>query len=484
MVPASLCAGVVLAALVLPQAAAATDYIAPDPGGDENTFPGIPVAGKLFGMNDSIVDFANGQSPESYAKYVENVGGNSIRTILDWAWAEPVEQDELAEIRFTKWRAVYDTARAHGLRPIFLLASAPYWAREDPATGDTCAICPYPPADTPEMNAEWGEFVTEVATRFPNAIIQVWNEPNLHYWWGFELPDPERYAELVDIAYDAVQQVEIDLGVNIPVIAPGLANVPEEEAVPQRMSLREFLDRAYAAPTPLDENIDGLATNAFPHSLTFGANTLLAATFEDLRAAQATAGDTSQIWVTETGVHGGEEYGYWSESIRADRDYRLYNRLASMPDVRAVLFHRIIEPVENDFGNFFEYGLAWMRYQEPPEPQTQGPQAVPKQVYCLFAYLATGYYAPCLETTITKGPRKKTKKRSATFRFDLAKGAFLTAMECSLDGAEFAPCETGISYGRLKRGRHVFEVRGYNGIAQRGEPDRHRWKIKKKRRRR
>lgn len=466
-------------ALTAPQAATA-QYDAPDPGGNESAFAGVPPQGKLFGMNDSIVDFSNGQSPNSYASYVESIGGTAIRTILDWAWAEPFEQDQLSEVRFQKWRDVYDAAKRHGLRPIFLLASAPFWARGDQSDfSRSCQVCPFPPADNATMNAEWGEYVAEIARRFPDAIIQVWNEANLHYWWGFQNPDPERYAELADIAYDAVQQVELQVGHDIPVIAPGLANVPDEEEVAQRMSLRRFLERAYAAPTPLDENIDGLATNAFPHSLNFGAGGLLAETFQDIREEQDQAGDDSPIWVTETGIQGG--FGFpWDEVTRAQADLRLYNRLTSIPDVAAVLFHRIIEPVENDPFNAFEFSLAWLHYVQPPQPQTQADPAPPKPVYCMFTQLARDFYAPCLEVTITDGPKRKTKKSSARFEFQLYPEAWLAATECSLDGSRYKPCQSGKSYRGLDPGKHSFKVRGRDGTGKTGRPDTHKFTVKKK----
>ena len=146
-----------------------------------------------------------------------------------------------------------------------------------------------------------------------------------------------------------------------------------------------------------------------------------------------------------------------------------------------MLFHRIIEPVENDFGNAFEYSLAWMHYVEPPAPQTQAEPAVPKQVYCMFTQLARGSYAPCLEVTITGGPSGTIKKTSARFQFQLALGAWLAGAECSLDGGRYKSCSSGKQYRGLDAGKHVFKVRGKDSTGEVGKPAKRSFKVKKKR---
>jgi CSLREA domain-containing protein len=59
-----------------------------------------------------------------------------------------------------------------------------------------------------------------------------------------------------------------------------------------------------------------------------------------------------------------------------------------------------------------------------------------------------------LDTRITKGPKKKSHDRSATFKF---KGG--PKFECRLDRKPFKPCRSPKGYGGLKPGKHVFKVR-------------------------
>ena len=60
------------------------------------------------------------------------------------------------------------------------------------------------------------------------------------------------------------------------------------------------------------------------------------------------------------------------------------------------------------------------------------------------------------ETTITRGPKRRTRRRSANFEFasDEAGSTFV----CALDGAPPEPCASPQAYAKLKRKRHAFTV--------------------------
>lgn len=472
---------VALVALCVPAGASAQSYTAPDPGGTEANQP-VPVAGKLWGLNDDVIDFSHSQGPEAYARYLDSAGANAVKTTLEWWRLEPV-QDELRQRRIDVWTDVYDAMRAKGITPIFILASAPTWARDNPAP-DGCR-CP-PDQD---MDGEWAEFVAWVATRFPESIIQVWNEPNLRSWWGGADPSPSRYTELTAAAYDAVQQVETNLStlgapVEIPVLGPGLANAQTTDST--HMKMQEFLAAAYAdATNPLADHTDGISVNLFPHSLAFGANTLLAKSFEQIRAERTEAGDTDPIYITETGVNAGYHPDAFNEFQRMDAVARLYNRLLTMSDVGGVIFHRIVEPrdtvpLETPTWGPWENGLAWMHYSapaDPANPQTQAAELRPKLVYCRFSHEARAsgdiarVYEPCLDAAISSGPGAKTSETRPRFEFAEANW-FLVGFECRIDGAPYVRCDSGSFRpgSALSSGEHTFEVRGVDAYGDRGDP--------------
>ena len=84
------------------------------------------------------------------------------------------------------------------------------------------------------------------------------------------------------------------------------------------------------------------------------------------------------------------------------------------------------------------------------------------------------------ETTISKGPKKKSKKKTATFEFTSSEAG--STFECSLNGAPFAPC-TSPATVKGKKGKNTFEVRAIDAAKNTdATPATYSWKVKKKKR--
>jgi hypothetical protein len=83
-------------------------------------------------------------------------------------------------------------------------------------------------------------------------------------------------------------------------------------------------------------------------------------------------------------------------------------------------------------------------------------------------------------TTITGGPKAKTKSKTATISFTADEPA---TFNCTLDGQEqFKPCTSPITV-KVKKGRHTFQVRATDAAGNvDGSPATDSWKVKKKRR--
>jgi len=80
------------------------------------------------------------------------------------------------------------------------------------------------------------------------------------------------------------------------------------------------------------------------------------------------------------------------------------------------------------------------------------------------------------DTKIDKGPKKKTKKKKATFEFSSTTAG--TTFECSVDGKTFAPCTSPFEV-KVKKGKHEFEVRAVLAGVHDGSPADQSWKVKK-----
>ncbi len=82
------------------------------------------------------------------------------------------------------------------------------------------------------------------------------------------------------------------------------------------------------------------------------------------------------------------------------------------------------------------------------------------------------------DTQITKRPKDKTKKKTAVFEFSSSEAG--STFECSLDGAQFAPCSSPDTL-KVKKGKHSFEVRAKDAAGNvDGSPASDSWKVKKK----
>ena len=85
------------------------------------------------------------------------------------------------------------------------------------------------------------------------------------------------------------------------------------------------------------------------------------------------------------------------------------------------------------------------------------------------------------ETVINSGPKKKTKKKSATFAFSANEPA---TFKCKLDKRAFAACTSPAKF-RVKKGRHRLLVQANDTAGNADQtPAARSWKVKKKKRRR
>lgn len=85
------------------------------------------------------------------------------------------------------------------------------------------------------------------------------------------------------------------------------------------------------------------------------------------------------------------------------------------------------------------------------------------------------------DTTITKGPKGKTRKKKTIFEF--SSNEAVASFECSLDDQAFSPCVSGESF-KVKTGKHKFVVQAIDAAGNRdGSPASDKWKVKKKKKR-
>ena len=410
---------------------------APDPGGDESAdlFP-VP-AGKEFGFRGlfQLQDI----SARDNAELIETAGGNAARMPMSWWGLEP-SRDVWHDNIWAAYDRTYDAMVAAGITPHFTIEGAPPWAR-DLGLPQLCLdaeFCTYPPARS-ELH-EWDEFVTEVARRFPRATIEIWNEPNFIGAWRSG-PDPERYAELQAHAYDAAKRVDP----SIQVLSGGLG----ESLKPNSLSLREFLDRAYAATPSLKGHMDALNFHTYPGPR-LGEDSEFAATLQDVREVRALHSDTATpLYVSETGYTTTGPLAV-SQREQSHRLLRTVTKLLSMSDVSGVLVNTLIERPEYPADDH-ERGFGLLHYSTT-EPYR------PKVAYCDLARANGLDHGPCSPIArITSGPEGYSNRTAVEFHFDSGEAG--ATFRCALDAAPFASCSSPSRYEGLADGAHSFQVK-------------------------
>ncbi len=86
------------------------------------------------------------------------------------------------------------------------------------------------------------------------------------------------------------------------------------------------------------------------------------------------------------------------------------------------------------------------------------------------------------ETTIDKGPKRKSRKRKAKFRFSSNEPG--STFTCAVDRKPPAPCTSPLKLKRLKRGKHKLTVTATDAAGNAdASPATYSWKVKKKRKR-
>lgn len=291
-------------------------------GGSDGQRQGSPRP--IFGFNDYSVP-AGQSTPARSAALTRRLGGRITRQVLDWQVAEPRRD----RYRMGSFDAVYRASLARGVRPLWIVAYAPSWAR---APGTRCRSgCFNPPARA--ADTEWAELVELVARRYPrSAGIEVWNEPNLSVFWP-PRPDPARYTQLLRIAHAAVRRASA----RMPVLSAGLA--PVAATTPRRIAQDDFLAAMYEHGAR--GAMDALGVHAYP---TKPGSPSVEEDLRAIRSVRDARGDPhAPLWVTETGATttGPDKLSRTAQARVLGRTYRA---LARQRDVRTVLLYTLFDP--------------------------------------------------------------------------------------------------------------------------------------------
>jgi hypothetical protein len=284
--------------------------------------------------------------------YAYGIGARTIRFPLVWETVQPTSNTW----DWSAYDRLFAAARANGVGVILTPTDAPCWAH--PMLG--CAGANSRSAQPPDaaFDSAWSEFIRRVVSRYPDlTALEVWNEPNSNPFWA-PSPSPERYAELLKLAYTASKSTRSD----VPVLFGGLA--PNTGSTPGQIDDIEFLRRAYDAGAAGYFN----AIAIHPYPMPFSrpdyrqrALRLIAAVRRTVRSRQRVR---LPIWVTEIGVST-DGPGAVSDPTQARRLRNLYYLLGRVPDLPVVVVHRAFDQPGSG-NNESGWGLVRANLSEKP----------------------------------------------------------------------------------------------------------------------
>ena len=254
-----------------------------------------------IGVHTRLTDEVEEWKIQRTLSMVREMGASWVVEYFPWAYYEPSP----GVYRWDHADRVVDHAIAQGQTIIARIDFVPDWARPDETT--------FRYLDRDHYD-DYARFVAAFAERYTGRVdhIIVWNEPNLSFEWGYRLPDPVAYTELLCRTYKAVKGANASVKVLAAGLAPTLAPAGSEFG----MDDVEFLEEMYAHGA--GACFDGLAIHAY--GLTFDPDDpadrqeINFSRAEILRDVMVAHGDSDKpCYITEGGWN---DHPRWTKAVK------------------------------------------------------------------------------------------------------------------------------------------------------------------------
>ncbi len=344
----------------------------PDPGGSSNpaVIPGHLAAGKALGYNNTGLPDA--EIPKAVA-LLRSTGASWLRSGVYWKAEQTRNSDPLL---WDRQRLDYAYSHLEGKMMITILG-APYWAQQ-PCTNLLDFDCMNarsvsrqwehhsPPGEA--YLADYARVARLVAERYPGAIVETWNEPNLGWFWSPDAISPERMAQMQCAAYDAVKLQSAATLVAAPGISPTIGSDLSNTIPKLRyMDWRDYMRRLYVAMGRVCWDV--FSVHPYTTSADLDrAGGGLSQFYADLRAMRSQYGDSSRVFLTEIGAptSGGTSV---TEPQQRDLILRQIAKHFEQPEVDGVFIHTLHNSPFNNT-DYVNREAHWgvFRFDDSPKP--------------------------------------------------------------------------------------------------------------------
>src|SRR4051794_27320392 len=297
-------------------------------------------------------------------------GARYVRTNVNWSALEPDRKGTMSSYTLGEYDYAIDRARAAGLKVIMPVADGvPYWASADPAKHVDAGGARrwdrfYPPANY----ADYGDIVRFVVTHFAARgvhVYEMWNEPNLSYFWSSG-PNATEYVKMLKAGYGAAKAA--DPGSTVLLGGLSKNDFAYLEQVYQAGG-GPYFDAAAVHPytygvdptvawngANADEDHTRISKYAFPG-------------IKEIRRTMDAHGDTAKgLWITEFGYSTTTHDGGVSEATQAAYLTKAYKYVEQFPWVKVMLWYSARNTPWNADADDYEsrFGLATTDWQLKP----------------------------------------------------------------------------------------------------------------------
>jgi polysaccharide biosynthesis protein PslG len=316
-----------------------------------------------FGFNDYAVwDSSPRATLQEDMALHRRVGSSILRIALEWT---TIERDRGVD----RWEAadrVYCGMVEAGIKPLFVVWTSPAWAVSD---NRLCSRSPcwWPPH--PNYLPDLERFAERAAIRYPAAVFEAWNEPNLQRYWSHP-PNPARYVSVLRAIYKGIKNGNP----GAVVLGGALSNNQGDQ--PDKISMRTFLRGMYTAGA--GAHMDGVSFHPYPvyPDPQREVGTRSFAQVQEV-VNEVGEGTRRRLVASELGASTTGQGAFdFSEAQQSQSLAGLYDVANAKPNVDAIVFHTLIEPYPVN-----EMGFGWVHRKDW---QRRGAFS-PKQVYCDFA---------------------------------------------------------------------------------------------------
>jgi hypothetical protein len=349
--------------------AAPPSPLPPDPGGssDPLVIPGHLAAGKALGYNNTGLPDA--EMPKAVA-LLRSTGASWLRSGVGWKAEKTRNTDPLQRDR---QRLDDAYARLDGHMMILILG-APYWAQQ-PCSNLLDLDC----SQSRSVNGQWNyhsppgdAYIVDyarvarlVAERYPRAIVETWNEPNLGWFWSPDAISPERMARMQCAAYDAVKKQSPTTLVAAPGISWTIGSDLNNSKLHLRhMDWRDYTRRMYVAMGRVCWDV--FSVHPYTTSVDLDrAGGGLSQFYADLRAMRSQYGDQSRVFLTEVGwpTSGKDSV---TEQQQRDIILRQTAKHLEQPEVDGVFIHTLHNASSNGADPEANFGV--FLFDDSPKP--------------------------------------------------------------------------------------------------------------------